>query len=324
MPAATPGGSFLSIWAMVLAGILAVSMNDKYTPVANQVVLAINSNDPKAIQQILTPQAQRGLQQGRTIDLFPLLVRTRGKITGVGKAYVDGNVAYFPLTCRNGLGWEMKITLDDKGLISDLYFTPTPDNNRTPMRLPFDDEWYTTWGGNTPELNYHAGNPMQRRAIDWVILGENGKSFKSNGRSNEDYYCYGKPVLAPADGEVVTLIDGVPDNTPGATNPASAVGNCIIIKQGESEYTMIAHFIPYSFAVKLGDKIKAGQLLGKCGNSGNSSEPHIHFHIMTSAVLQDGLGIAPFFENVRVNKNGKISIAERYSPHRADRVSPVK
>jgi murein DD-endopeptidase MepM/ murein hydrolase activator NlpD len=129
-------------------------------------------------------------------------------------------------------------------------------------------------------------------------------------------------VLAPADGTVVEVIEGVHDNAPGSMNPYSAVGNCVVIQHSEEEVSVLAHFKKGTIVVKTGDKVSRGQLLGLCGNSGNSSEPHVHFHLQNSPVLQDGLGIKCVFQKVDVTERGKTETRASYSPVKGDIVSP--
>ena len=109
------------------------------------------------------------------------------------------------------------------------------------MQLPFRGEWYVFWGGDNEKVNYHAAARGQRRAADLIIKGADDLSHKDTGRRNEDYFVYGKEILAAASGTVVTAIDGVPDNVPGSMNPLCAVGNCLIIDQGSNEYAVYAH-----------------------------------------------------------------------------------
>ena len=73
---------------------------------------------------------------------------------------------------------------------------------------------------------------------DIIIKGADDLSHKDTGRRNEDYFVYGKQILAAAPGTVVTAIDGVPDNKPGSMNPLCTVGNCLIIEQGSNEYRL--------------------------------------------------------------------------------------
>jgi murein DD-endopeptidase MepM/ murein hydrolase activator NlpD len=84
---------------------------------------------------------------------------------------------------------------------------------------------------------------------------------------------------------------------------------------------VLAHLKQGSIVVKVGDNVKRGQLLGKCGNSGNSSEPHLHYHLQNSAVLQDGLGIKCVFQKAVVTKDGKTETRTNYSPMKGQIVS---
>ena len=160
-------------------------------------------------------------------------------------------------------------------------------------------------GGETRELNQHHDSPNQRFALDLLGVGEDGKTQRGDGTRNEDYYAFGREVLAPADGTVMEVIKGVRDNTPGSMNPYSAVGNCVVIQHRKKEVSVLAHLKHGSIVVNVGDNVKRGQLLGNCGNSGNSSEPHLHYHLQNSPVLQDGLGIPCAFQTVVLTKDGQ-------------------
>ena len=110
------------------------------------------------------------------------------------------------------------------------------------MKLPFNGEWDVVWGGDTKELNYHVESIAQKNAFDLVILGENGLSFKTDGRTNEDYYVFGKEILAPCEGEVILVVDGIKDNIPPKMNKMFIPGNNVIIKTDNDEYLFFAHF----------------------------------------------------------------------------------
>ena len=118
------------------------------------------------------------------------------------------------------------------------------------------------------------------------------------------------------------VIEGVHDNPPGSMNPYSAVGNCVLIQHRNEELSVLAHLKRGSIVVKAGDKVKRGQLLGLCGNSGNSSEPHLHYHLQNSLVLQDGLGVKCAFQKVVVTKDGKTETRTNFSPVKGQIISP--
>ena len=153
-------------------------------------------------------------------------------------------------------------------------------------------------------------------------MGEDEKTERGDGTRNEDYYAFGREILAPADATVIEVIEGVRDNTPASMNQYSAVGNCVIIQHREDEVSVLAHFKRGNIVVKAGDKVKRGQLLGQCGNSGNSSEPHLHYHLQNSPVLQDGLGIKCVFQTAVVTKNGKTETRVNLSPVKGEIISP--
>jgi murein DD-endopeptidase len=129
----------------------------------------------------------------------------------------------------------------------------------------------------------------QRFAIDWVKFGPDGKLFRNDSQKNEDWYCYGEKLYAVADGVVLSIKDGLPNNVPLATERAvpmnyeTVCGNYVLLDIGGGKHALYAHMIPGSITVKPGDRVKAGHVLGLLGNSGNSDAPHLHFQINTSS-----------------------------------------
>ncbi|MBO0860186.1 MAG: M23 family metallopeptidase [Chloracidobacterium sp.] len=125
----------------------------------------------------------------------------------------------------------------------------------------------------------------QRFAIDWIQLREDGRSFAGDPKNNKNYRCYGAEALAVADAVVAEVRDGIPENVPGPTSRAVPItletvgGNHVVLDLGDGHYAFYAHLQPGSLRVKLGDKVRRGQTLALVGNSGNSTEPHLHFHI---------------------------------------------
>jgi len=160
--------------------------------------------------------------------------------------------------------------------------------------------------------------PHERFAFDFVVVDKEGRTHIGEGKENKDYYAFGQPVLAPADGVVTDVITGVRDNTPGSMNPSFAGGNTIVLMHAEHEVSVLGHFQQGSIRVKCGDKVKRGQALGLCGNSGNSSEPHIHFHVQNTPIIQDGTGLRCAFEETTVTRNGKTESRATYSPVKGD------
>jgi hypothetical protein len=143
------------------------------------------------------------------------------------------------------------------------------------VRLPADAPLRVAWGGDSLEANYHAAYPDQRWAYDLTVE----PAFTDSVRL-EDYGCWGVPVLAPSAGRVVKAHDGEPDETPGTLsgNYDAPSGNHVVIELPTGTYLEIAHLQRGSVSVKEGERVEEGRPLGRCGNSGNTSEPHIHVH----------------------------------------------
>ena len=125
----------------------------------------------------------------------------------------------------------------------------------------------------------------QRFAIDWVQLYDDGGTWRHDPADNSNYRCYGAEALAVADGVVVETKDGIPENVPGPTSRAVPItletvgGNFVILEIGKGDYAFYAHLQPGSLRVGPGDRVRRGDVLGLVGNSGNSTEPHLHFHL---------------------------------------------
>ena len=141
---------------------------------------------------------------------------------------------------------------------------------------------------------FHIG---QRFAIDWLKMDSDGNTHKGDPKDNRNYHAYGSEVLAVADATVVKVKDGIPENVPGPTSRAvpmtleTIAGNHVVLDLGGGRYAVFAHLQPGKIRVKEGDKVKRGQILGLLGNSGNSTEPHLHFQICSgmSTLGSEGL-----------------------------------
>jgi hypothetical protein len=123
----------------------------------------------------------------------------------------------------------------------------------------------------------------QRYAVDWEQLDAQGRIYVGKREKLESYTIFGKPVIAVADGVVLSATDGLPEQTPGKypTNISleEADGNSVILDLGELHYAIYAHMQPGTIQVRVGQRVRQGQLLGLVGNSGNSVAPHLHFQV---------------------------------------------
>jgi hypothetical protein len=145
--------------------------------------------------------------------------------------------------------------------------------------LPFYGEWTVTQG--------HEGEITHKEqwahAWDFEIFDNEGKKYKGSGKTPSDYYCYDKPVIAPADGWVEKVRNDVEDNAIGDMDLVNNWGNTVVIRHTERLYTALSHLKKDSVTVKPGDYVKKGEVIGKCGNSGRSPVPHLHFQLQETA-----------------------------------------
>jgi len=175
-------------------------------------------------------------------------------------------------------------------------------------QLPFEGTWYVA--AEHSYLDAHKRFIAETYAYDFLQIGADGKSYQHDGKSNTDYYAYGKKVLAAKEGTVVLVRNDVAENVPGeTTNLTTPGGNVVIIDHGDHQFGYYAHLKPSSVVVKQGARVKAGDVLGEVGNSGDSPEPHLHFHVMTDADAAQGDGIPVVFENWKTQAYGRFPVA---------------
>jgi len=172
--------------------------------------------------------------------------------------------------------------------------------------LPFRGTWKVGRGGITAATSHSWGLYTQRYAYDFFMADTDDKPNKNTGNHLDDYYCFNQDVIAPADGTVMSVKNNIADYT-GVGNLSvdwksrDFRGNYIIINHTDNEYSFIAHFKHGSISIKKGDAVKQGQLIGKCGNSGHSTMPHIHFHLQNRKQFWIALGLPVLFSDIDIN-----------------------
>jgi len=109
---------------------------------------------------------------------------------------------------------------------------------------------------------------------------------------------------------------------PGELNPYFATGNLVVLRHAGEVYSAYAHLVPGSLKVKVGDRVRRGQVLGACGNSGNSSEPHLHVQVQDGPRFEASWGLEAVFGEAQVVRDGVSARLVDYSFRKGDRVAP--
>ncbi len=158
------------------------------------------------------------------------------------------------------------------------------------LALPFMGEWMVSQGYDGSFT--HKGD--WGKALDFVVLDNEMKTYRLPGNTPEHFYCYNKPVLCPADGIVEEIVDHIDDNEIGGNNTQQNWGNSIVVKHSTGIYTKLSHLKKHSFKVYKGAYVKKGDVLALCGNSGRSPEPHIHFQVQATPYVGSKTVSYPF------------------------------
>lgn len=174
--------------------------------------------------------------------------------------------------------------------------------------LPVQETWHVVNGGISPNTSHSWFLPNQRYAYDLVVEDGNGRSYEQDGTRPEYYFAFGRPILAPADGVVVSVREGVRDyeNVQPETGridwkTRDFRGNFVIIRHTDELYSFLAHLRHGSITATEGDVVRAGEQIGECGNSGHSTEPHLHVHFQDRKSFYVSAGLPLPFKNVIVN-----------------------
>lgn len=161
------------------------------------------------------------------------------------------------------------------------------------------------------------GRPQisSRYAIDWMQVRA-GAPYSGNKRDVHSFFSYGQPVLAVADGFVIHTRDGLPDNVPGHFanyHPAVPMtldtipGNTIVLEIGKGLFALYMHLEAGSLRVKLGDRVRRGQILARIGCSGDAREPHLHFQVSSSPQFWAGEGVPYLIDHYRIESGSAVT-----------------
>ena len=153
-----------------------------------------------------------------------------------------------------------------------------PPQPTVELRSPFAEPAYVFHGGGSPLLNHHAGIQQQRHALD-LVLAPGGSERIGDPTRPEGYACFGADILAPADGRIVSVRDDRPDLPPGEVDTEVITGNTVVLELAPERYVLLAHLQQGSASVHEGQQVRAGDRIAACGNTGNTSQPHLHLQV---------------------------------------------
>ncbi|MEI7595723.1 MAG: urea transporter [Bacteroidota bacterium] len=189
-----------------------------------------------------------------------------------------------------------------------------------PINLPFMGEWIVTQGHN----GEHTHKQDWRHAFDFEIEDEENKLFQDYGKNVEDYFCYNKTLVAPADGIVEEIIDGIEDNEIGNANIDQNWGNTIIIKHAWGLYTKLSHIKKGSFKVAVGSIVKKGDVIANCGSSGRSPQPHAHFQIQGTPYIGSKTLDYPISHYILHKNDGSYELKSYDKPIKDQKISNIQ
>ncbi len=185
--------------------------------------------------------------------------------------------------------------------------------------LPFFGEWSVSQGIAGDITHKGAWSD----AWDFVILDDEGKEHSGQGTVVQEYFCYNTPVVASLDGDVVRVVDAIPDNEIGEVNVENNWGNTIILDHGQGLFSALSHLKPGSAQVGKGDHVHKGQILARCGNSGRSPVPHLHFQFQGTDRLGEktlSFPLAQYLEKT----NGSVELRTFEYPQQGRRVHNIE
>lgn len=155
----------------------------------------------------------------------------------------------------------------------------SPDEPAVAIDAPFEGNWLVVQGGMGSMVNHHAPIKAQRHALDLAKVAD-GQLRSGDPNALTSYPSFDQPILAPADGKVIAAVNDRPDIAIGAPGDLKMLqGNHLILEIAPERFVLLAHLKKGSVAVKEGDTVKRGQAIARCGNSGNTTFPHLHIQI---------------------------------------------
>jgi murein DD-endopeptidase MepM/ murein hydrolase activator NlpD len=200
----------------------------------------------------------------------------------------------------------------------------TPPADPVVIDPPLSGEWAMLAGGRSSLLSHHYSTSNVRDALDFVQLVD-GRGYHGDPKRAESWYGFGEPVLAPADGTVVSVNDIYPDEPIGELGQTPSYGNHITLEIGDRRYAVMAHLKQGSARVSKGERVRLGQQMAAVGDSGDSLWPHLHFHVQNGPVIDQQARTVPIVvRDVLLIRNGRESVPAEADPRRGDHIRRIE
>ncbi len=199
----------------------------------------------------------------------------------------------------------------------------TPPDEPVVVDLPLSGDWAMLAGGRSTLLSHHYLHTSESHAVDFVRLVD-GRGYRGDPNRAASWHGYGEPVLAPADGTVVGVFDGQPDDPVGEIGQTPGQGNHLVLEIGDRRYAVLAHLQQGSVRVGLGERVRRGQHIAAIGDSGNSLAPHLHFQVQDRPDSGEQLRTVPVvFRDVVLTRGGRDSTPASADLRRGDHVRRI-
>lgn len=292
----------------LLSSLLCSSQNEqlRYEDYARKFQTRYNDSDYDAIHAMFDPVMKAFLSEKKTADLLNRVKSSFGSIRQMEFSGRENSALVFRTTFDQGIA-DLFFALNNEDQIRAWFIPGNEQENSsvlkrssTKMIFPFKEEAFVYWGGESEELNYHMADLNQQFAYD-ILMVANGAPYEGDPAKNESYFVFGKDILAPCDAKVVKVIDGVADNIPGEVNTADLTGNTLVLETTGKEYLLFAHLKEGSIKVREGELVEQGQVIAQCGNSGNTTQAHLHVQLQNTMDIFNTIGARLYFDEILVN-----------------------
>jgi murein DD-endopeptidase MepM/ murein hydrolase activator NlpD len=253
-------------------------------------------------------------------DLIAPGIKLAGPVLGANEGLVVTNQVFAFDQGRDTLRVRAEGMAEGRAVELSATLSVSSDFPAKDWQFPLRGVSYVGWGASLHTA--HRWVSSEAYGLDVARLGGSGLTYRGKGLKFSDYYAFGTEIHAAAAGEVIEAVNDVPEDPSLLQRPDESIdaysarvqenqaklmrlehglmGNHVIIDHGDHRYALYAHMRPGSVRVRAGEHVAAGALLGRLGSSGNSTEPHLHFHVCEGASALECNGIPVSFGNIRV------------------------